>query len=77
MAVEPEDDERVTRQVVYSATTSSRQNIGIIIAIVILALLLLGFIIMQVRQKPPHRRSELTAPVTPVIASVQRAASIG
>ncbi len=69
MAVEPEEDEHISRQVVYEHTTSSRQNIGVIIAIVVLALALVVFIVMQVRQKPPNRRGELDVPAPQVVVT--------
>ncbi len=55
----PEDDERVSRQVVYEHTTSTRQNTAAIIAIIVVALLLIAFVILQVRKNPPHRRGAL------------------
>jgi len=55
--------------VVYEHTTSSRQNIGVIIAIVVLALALVVFIVMQVRQKPPHRRGELDVSAPQVVVT--------
>ncbi len=58
----PEDDERVSRQVVYEHTTSTRQNIGAIIAIIVVALLLIAFILVQLRHSPPHRRGSLSIP---------------
>ncbi|HKO58558.1 MAG TPA: hypothetical protein VJ276_22015 [Thermoanaerobaculia bacterium] len=45
----PPDDERVSKKVVYEHTTSARQNIGVIIAIVVLAIALVVFIVMQMR----------------------------
>ena len=68
MTVPPNDDDHVSRQVVYTATTSSRQNVGVIIAIVVLALILVGFIVMQVRKSPPKRHGELTRPAGVLVA---------
>jgi len=45
----PPDDERVSKKVVYEHTTSARQNVGVIIAIVVLAIALVVFIFMQMR----------------------------
>jgi hypothetical protein len=59
MATDPEEEEHVSRQVVYEATTSSSRNIGAIIAIIVVALALIAFILVQLKQRPPHRSSEL------------------
>jgi hypothetical protein len=70
MAVEPEEDEHISRQVVYEHTTSSRQNVGVIIAIVVLALALVVFIVILVREKPPHRRGALdVSPASQVVVA--------
>jgi hypothetical protein len=42
---EPEDDERISKKVVYEHSTSSRMNPGIIIAIVVIAVALVVFIL--------------------------------
>jgi hypothetical protein len=59
MATDPDEEEHVSRQVVYEATTSSSKNIGAIIAIIVVALALIAFIFVQLRHRPPHRSSEL------------------
>ncbi|MCU1244754.1 MAG: hypothetical protein JWN02_664 [Acidobacteria bacterium] len=41
----PEDDERISKRVVYEHSTSSRMNPGIIIAIVVIAVALVVFIL--------------------------------
>jgi len=46
----PEDDERISKKVVYEHSTSSRMNPGIIIAIVVIALALVVFIMMHVHR---------------------------
>ena len=43
----PEDEERISKRVVYEHQTSARQNRGAIIAIVFLALATLVFIFMH------------------------------
>lgn len=45
----PPDDEHVSKKVVYEHTTSSRGNIGAIIAIVVIAIALVVFIFMQMK----------------------------
>ncbi len=71
MTVPPEDDERVSRQVVYTHTTSSRQNTAVIIAILVLALALVAFIVMQVRKSPPKRHSELLRPAVTRVLQIE------
>ena len=43
----PEEDERISKRVVYEHETSSRQNKGAIIAITLIALATIVFIVMQ------------------------------
>lgn len=43
----PDDEERVSKRVVYEHTTSARQNTGAIIAIIIIAVALIVFIVMH------------------------------
>jgi hypothetical protein len=47
--VRPDDDEHISKKVVYEHTTSARQNMGAIIAIVVIAIALLVFIIMHLK----------------------------
>ena len=49
MSVPPEDDERVSKRVVYEHSTSARQNTGAIIAITLIAIAVVVFIFMQIR----------------------------
>ena len=42
-----EDEERVSKRVVYEHSTSSSQNLGAIIAIVVIAIALVVFIFMK------------------------------
>lgn len=46
---EPEEEERVTKRVIVEHTTSSRQNVGVFIAIAVLAIALIAFIVTQMR----------------------------
>jgi hypothetical protein len=43
----PEDEERISKRVVYEHQTSSRQNLGAIIAISLIAIATLVFIFMH------------------------------
>jgi hypothetical protein len=43
----PDDDERVSKRVVYEHSTSAKSNTGAIIAIVVIALALVIFIVMN------------------------------
>lgn len=45
----PPDDERVSKKVVYEHSTSARGNVGMIIAIVVIAIALVVFIMMQMK----------------------------
>lgn len=45
----PDEEERISKKVVYTHETSSRQNMGAIIAITLLALGTIVFIFMQMR----------------------------
>ena len=45
----PPDDERVSKKVVYEHSTSARGNVGMIIAIVVIAIALVVFIVMQMK----------------------------
>ncbi len=74
----PDDDERVSRQVVYEHTTSTRQNTAAIIAIIVVALLLIAFVLMQIRHNPPHQRGALDRrdPAAQALLSVRAPAGV-
>lgn len=46
---EPQDDERISKRVVYEHSTSSKGSTGIIIAIIVIAIALVAFIVVQMR----------------------------
>lgn len=47
--VSPDDDEHISKKVVYEHTTSARQNLGAIIAIIVIAVALLVFILTHMK----------------------------
>jgi hypothetical protein len=43
----PDDEERVSKKVIVEHSTSAGTNTGAIIAIIVIALIIIGFIVMQ------------------------------